>query len=135
MNTNVIHIFACLFTAALLLVPVVFHGFNCTGTVFSSSCGGIKYLQIMGGLILSAGVLIFLAALIICLTTFCHAKWLKHAAISVVSLSTILSAAAVILYFNSTKAWSPFMVSIAMTASFVHTVMLLIDVSSRLKSS
>lgn len=135
MNIKVAHICASLLTGLLLLIPVFFHGFKCHGYAFSAECGSIRYLQIMGGLVLCAGALICLAALIITLTFLCHAKWLYHATISVTTLSTILSAAAVILYYNSTKAWSPFMASMAMTISLIHTATLLIEVATRLFKS
>ncbi|VDK23127.1 unnamed protein product [Taenia asiatica] len=132
MNTKAVHISAFLFTALLLFVPLFFHGFNCSGNVFSAECGRVKYLQIMGGLTLGAGALMCTAALIITLTSLCNARCLHHTAISVVTLSTILTAAAVILYYNYTKAWSPFMATMAMVISFVHTSILVIDVGSRL---
>ncbi|VDM24140.1 unnamed protein product [Hydatigera taeniaeformis] len=136
MNTKVAHIFAALLTALLLLIPVGFHGFDCSGYIFSAECGGISYLQILGKLTLTAGVFACMAALFIAISISCHTKWLNRVIISVVSLSTIFSATTIFLYYTNTKAWSPFMASMAMTISIVHTAILLIDfLSNLIKSS
>ncbi|VDK21169.1 unnamed protein product [Taenia asiatica] len=136
MNTKFAHIFGALLTALLLFLAVGYHGWICIGSVFSEDCKHLGYMQTVGGLLITAGILICLAALIIILAIFRCADWLNLAALSVVILSTIFSAAGVFFYYNNTHTWSPFMATIAMTISFVLTALLLIDViSERVNSS
>ncbi|KAL5105532.1 hypothetical protein TcWFU_007269 [Taenia crassiceps] len=136
MYTKFAHIFSALLTALLLFLAVGYHGWLCIGSVFSGDCKHMEYMRIVGGLLITAGILICLAALIIVFAVLGYADWLNIVAVSVIILSTIFSAAGVFFYYNNTHTWSPFMASIAMAISFVLTAVLLIEIiSERIESN
>lgn len=135
MNNKFAHIFSALLAALLLFLAVGYHGWACIGSAFSEDCKQVGFMRTVGGLLVTAGILICLAALIIVFAILRCADWLNLAAVSVVILSTIFSAAGVFFYYSNTHIWSPFMATIAMTISFVLTALLLIDVISERATS
>ncbi|VDM18292.1 unnamed protein product [Hydatigera taeniaeformis] len=136
MNSKIIHLLTALLTAFLLFLAVGYNGWICNGNVFTGDCRHMEYMRIVGGLLLTSGILICLAALIIIVALIRCADWIDFVVVFVVILSTIFSAAGVFYYYNNTHTWSPFIASIAMTISFVLTAFLLIDViSQRVKST
>ncbi|CDI96997.1 expressed conserved protein [Echinococcus multilocularis] len=127
MNFKIAHIFAALFSAFLLFLAIGYNGWNCNGSVFSGNCGQLEYMRTVGGLLLTAGIITCIVAILIILDLVHCASGLDIAAAATVTISTIFSAAGVFFYFNNTHVWSPFLATMAMTISFVLTALLIID--------
>ena len=126
-NQRFMYIFAALLVALFLFLATGYHGWHCGGSAFTGECKNHEYMKTVGGLLITAGILIFIAAVIICFRAAEFSRHLDIAAAVVVCMSTVLSCAAVFYYYNNIKLWSPFIASMGMTISFALFAVFIVE--------
>ena len=122
------YIFATLLVALFLFLSTGYHGWNCGGSVFTGECGNLQFMKTVGGLLITGGLLILIATVIISLRVAKFSRHLDIVAAVVAVISTIFSSAGVFYYYDHTNLWSPFIASMGMTISFALVAVLIIDV-------
>ncbi|KAL5105439.1 hypothetical protein TcWFU_009646 [Taenia crassiceps] len=127
MDRRVAYIIIALVAALLFFVAIGYHGWGCGDSILGPGCIRNKVNEVTGALLLTAGLLVFLAAIFLILLVVTESSWSEIASAIIASVAAILAIAGVFYYLDSRKFWSPFIATIGMSLSVALAAILLFD--------
>ncbi|VDD82626.1 unnamed protein product [Mesocestoides corti] len=116
--------------AFFFFLAVGYSGWPCSGSILAEPCSRTFYLQTTGAILLTAGLVVFVGAIILILVVTMGDSWTEIVSAVLVTIAAILSIAGVFYYLHTTNQWSPFFSTIAMTLTVALASMLLYDLIS-----
>ena len=130
MDRKIGFIFVALIAAILFYISIGYPGWGCGEEILSSVCTKFDVYRITGALILTAALLVTIAAIFLIIELSLGLKWANIIAIVLTALSAILAIAGVFYYLDSVNRWSPFLAAMAMSFTIALVVILLMDIFS-----
>lgn len=117
-----------LIATLLFFLAIGYNGWECSGIILGSNCKNNPVHETTGALLLTAGLLVFAAAIFIIFLMLWNHTWSNYMAAAVGFIAAILAIAALFYYFSSHKHfWSPFIATIAMSLTIALAISLITD--------
>lgn len=127
MDRRLGYIFVALVAAILFFVAVGYNGWGCGDSILGPKCITSKVHEIAGALLLTAGLIILLAAIFLILVVTNGSNWTEIASTVAATIAAIIAIAGVFYYLNSRNLWSPFIATTAMSLTVALAAILLFD--------
>lgn len=127
MDRRIGYIIVALLAALLFFVAIGYKGWFCGESILGPNCGKFEVSKTTGGLLLTAGLLIFLAAVFIIIHLAMGASWAGIVAAVLTVISAILSIAGVFYYLDKYNIWSPFIASMGMSFTIALSAIIIMD--------
>lgn len=128
MYRRISYVAVALIATLLFFVAIGYSGWvNCASSILSPDCRKSVVNRTAGGLLLTAGLCIFICAVLLVFSIMYGNRWIEVISAAIASSSAILAIAGCFYYHDHTKIWSPFIASMAMTLSIALAVVLIVD--------
>lgn len=128
MASQVGSLIIALIAALLFFLAIGYHGWPCGSSVLSSNCIRNKIYETTGALLLTAGLLVFVAAIFLIVVLATDADWSEIVATVFATVSAVLAIAGVFYYIDRIHGqWSPFLATVAMALNVALAAILLSD--------
>ncbi|KAH9280839.1 hypothetical protein ECG_07272 [Echinococcus granulosus] len=127
MDRRLGYVFVALLAAILFFVAVGYSGWGCGDSILGPRCINQKVHEITGALLLTAGLIIFLAAIFLVLVVTDGSSWTEIVSTVATTVAAIIAIVGVFYYLNSRNLWSPFIATTAMSLTVALAAILLFD--------
>ncbi|KAL5960568.1 hypothetical protein TSMEX_011707 [Taenia solium] len=127
MDRRLGYVFVALAAAILFFVAIGYNGWGCGDSILGPKCINLKVHEITGALLLTAGLIILLAAIFLILVVTNGSSWTEIASTVAATIASIIAIAGVFYYLNSRNLWSPFIATTAMSLTVALAAILLFD--------
>ncbi|VDK24299.1 unnamed protein product [Taenia asiatica] len=127
MDRRLGYVFVALVAAILFFVAIGYNGWECGDSILGPKCINLKVHEITGALLLTAGLIILLAAVFLILVVTNGSSWTEIASTVAATIASIIAIAGVFYYLNSRNLWSPFIATTAMSLTVALAAILLFD--------
>ncbi|EUB59681.1 hypothetical protein ECG_07269 [Echinococcus granulosus] len=127
MNRRIAYIIIALVAAILFFLAIAYSGWGCDGSILGPNCLLSKGNEVTGALLLTAGLLIFIAGIFLIILVVTETMWSEIASTVIAILSAIIAIAGIFYYLDHMKSWSPFIATIAMSLTIALAAVLLFD--------
>nr|CDS30334.1 expressed protein [Hymenolepis microstoma] len=128
MDRKICYIIIALLSAFLFFLAVGYNSWPCGGSPLSNGCKKMKLYETTGALILTAGLLIFVSAVLLIVAMLKGGKWTEIAALAFALMAAIIAMAGVFYYYDRSSVWGPFIATIGMTLTIAIAGIILFDV-------
>ncbi|KAL5960569.1 hypothetical protein TSMEX_011708 [Taenia solium] len=131
MDRKIVYIILALAAAFLFFFAIGFDGWGCGGSILGSNCLRFNFNEVTGALLLTAGLVVLIAGIILIIIIFRDFSWSVIVASVLAVISAILSIAGVFYYVDVHRTWSPFIATAAMTLTVALSVILIFDLITK----
>lgn len=121
------YIVLAIIAAILYFTAIGYSGWDCKGSILSAECTKYKVNLTTGALLLTAGLVVFVASLFLIAVVVKGNVWLDIVSTVLTGAAAILAMAGVFYYLNSRNIWSPFVATIAMSITVALAAILIFD--------
>ncbi|VDL42052.1 unnamed protein product [Hymenolepis diminuta] len=129
MDRKIGYLIISIIATILFMVAIGYAGWGCGGSILSQRCIKLsKIYEITGALLLTAGLLVFIAGVFILLYMLKGFGWSNIIATVACFIAAILALAAMFYYYDSGNIWSPFIATIAMSLNVALAGMLVFEI-------
>ena len=127
LKEKIAYIIVALLATILFFLAVGYNGWGCNDSILGPNCIKVKVNEITGALLVTAGLLIFIAAVLL-LVVIRRPHWPVEITAGVfAALAAVVSIAGVFYYLDTLGQWSPFIATIAMALSVALATFILTD--------
>lgn len=127
MSRQLAVIIISLFAAVLFFIAIGHPSWDCYGRILGPDCTYVKAYEIVGILLVMAGVFVTLAAIFLILSLLVGSSWMDIAAMILAAVAAILAIAGVFYYISVRGIWSPVIAAIAMSLTVALALILIFD--------
>ncbi|VDK25588.1 unnamed protein product [Taenia asiatica] len=127
MDRRIAYVVIAFVAPLLFFVAIGYDGWGCGGSILGPLCRQVKEFEIIGALILTAALLIVIAAIVLILHILMGNIWTKIVSAIITTIAAILAIAGTFYYLHFIALWSPFIATIAMTLVIVLAALILTD--------
>ncbi|KAL5105383.1 hypothetical protein TcWFU_002490 [Taenia crassiceps] len=127
MDRRLGYVFVALVAAILFFVAIGYNGWGCGDSILGPKCINSNVHKTTGALLLTAGLIILLAAIFLTLVVTKDSSWTEIASAVAATIASIIAIAGVFYYLNSRNLWSPFIATTAMSLTVALAAILLFD--------
>lgn len=131
MDRKIVYVILALAAAFLYFFAIGFDGWSCGGSILGENCLRFEVNKVAGALLLTAGLVVCIAGVLLILLILLDYSWSVIAACVLAVISAILSIAGVFYYVDAHKNWSPFIATAAMTLTVALSVILIFDLITK----
>ncbi|VDO11262.1 unnamed protein product [Rodentolepis nana] len=126
MDVRVLHLFLATIATILFMTAIGYNGWKCGESLLSPLCIKLdKRNEITGALLLTAGLLVFIAGAFILVYLLKGSGGPNIAATVATFIAAILASVAMFFYHSFVIGWSPFIATMAMSLTIALAIMLI----------
>lgn len=127
MNREVGYIVVALIAALLYFVAIGYDGWYCGESILGPTCSQLEASKVTGGLLVTAGLLIVIVAILLIFGLTKNLIWANKTAAVLATVTAIIATVGVFYYLNLHNIWSPFIAAMAMSFTMALSAILLTD--------
>ncbi|CDI96988.1 expressed protein [Echinococcus multilocularis] len=127
MDRRIAYIIIALIASILFFIAIGYYDWTCGGSNPGPSCIKTEAKEVIGALLLTAGLLILIAGIFLIIFVVTKFPPSETASVVIAILAAIIAISGVFYHLYQVGIWSPFIATIAMSLSAELAAILLID--------